>query len=226
MLLLACTTTSSTEITAEPPPSDQEQPAESEEEVPEPSWTVTWGPIPPELAQAMDGTTMHPECPVSMEELVLFEPAYWDFNGEAQSGHLVIAEKHAEDLATVFEKLFQARFPIRSIRPASEFGGDDDASMAADNTSAFNCRTVTGGTKYSEHSYGHAIDINPVENPYVRGETILPPEGEEFLIRDPNQPGLIVDGDVVTQAFDAIGWGWGGRWGSLKDYQHFSATGH
>lgn len=228
-LLLACTPADSvvvTDPTEAVPSEEEEEEAEEETEVPEPQWSVRWGPIPEDLADQMRGTTMHDGCPVPMEDLVLLQPAYWDFDDQPQVGRLVVAEKHAEDLAGVFEKLWEAKFVIRSMNPASDYGGSDDASMAADNTSAFNCRSVTGGNSWSEHSYGHAIDINPRENPYVKGSTVLPPEGAEFVIRDPNQPGLIVEGDVVTQAFDAIGWGWGGRWGSLKDYQHFSATGN
>ena len=101
---------------------------------------------------------------------------------------------------------------------------DDDASMAADNTSAFNCPAVTGGTGWSEHSYGRAVDVNPVENPYVRGTTVLPPAGAAFVDRHA-APGVILDGDVVVQAFAAHGWQWGGHWTSPKDYQHFSTTG-
>ena len=225
LLFLACASPEPEVVTG---PSDTlpEEETEEETEVPEPEWSVTWGPIPGGLAAEMQGTTMHDGCPVGMDELVLLEPAYWDFEGEAKLGRLVVAEAHVQDLAGVFEKLFEAKFAISSMRPASAFGGSDDASMAEDNTSAFNCRSVTGGSGWSEHSYGHAIDINPRENPYVKGGTVLPPEGAEYVIRDPNQPGLIVEGDIVTQAFDAIGWGWGGRWGSLKDYQHFSATGN
>ncbi len=227
-ILLACTVAPSEGVVAGP--SDQHPVEETEEpvetQVPEPEYTVSWGPIPEDLAAAMQGTSMHSGCPVPMEDLVLLEPAHWDFEGQVQTGRLVVAKAHAEDLAGVFNKLFDARFAIRSMRPVSEFGGSDDASMEADNTSAFNCRQVTGGSSWSEHSYGHAIDINPVENPYVKGGTVLPAAGKDYLIRDPNQAGLIVEGDAVTQAFDAIGWGWGGRWGSLKDYQHFSATGN
>jgi hypothetical protein len=103
------------------------------------------------------------------------------------------------------------------------YGGDDDASMAADNTSAFNCREITGGGAVSNHALGVAIDINPVENPYVRGGDVLPPAGAEYLDREDVRPGMIVEGDV-TAAFDAIGFDWGGRWRSLQDYQHFEAA--
>jgi hypothetical protein len=97
--------------------------------------------------------------------------------------------------------------------------------MSANNTSAFNCRTVTGGDSYSEHSYGRAIDINPLVNPYVKGSTVLPPEGSQYADRSLDAPGMIHSGDEVVTAFAARGWVWGGTWSSLKDYQHFSTTG-
>jgi hypothetical protein len=126
----------------------------------------------------------------------------------------------------VFGSLFRARFPIRRMVLVDVYQGDDDGSMAANNTSAFNCRPVTGGTAFSEHSYGWAIDINPVLNPYITsGGGVLPPEGERFADRTLDEPGMIHPGDVVVRAFASIGWRWGGSWSSIKDYQHFSATG-
>lgn len=126
----------------------------------------------------------------------------------------------------VFRRLFDERFPIESMRLVDEFGGDDDRSMSANNTSAFNCRPATGSTRWSEHAYGRAVDINPVQNPYVtRSGAVLPPAGDAHTRRDPATPGLITDGSVVVSAFADIGWTWGGHWSSGKDYQHFSATG-
>jgi hypothetical protein len=104
------------------------------------------------------------------------------------------------------------------------FGGSDDASMEANNTSAFNCRRTTGGTAWSQHSYGRAIDINPVQNPYVSGGTVLPEAGRAFLDRGNSRPGMIAPGDVVVRGFAAEGWGWGGTWTDPLDYQHFSSS--
>jgi hypothetical protein len=98
--------------------------------------------------------------------------------------------------------------------------------MAADNTSAFNCRSVTGHPGvWSEHSYGWAIDINPAENPYVAGHFVALPAGSRYADRGLDRPGMIHPGDVVVRAFGAAGWGWGGAWHSIQDYQHFSLTG-
>ena len=98
--------------------------------------------------------------------------------------------------------------------------------MAADNTSAFNCRyaVASGPRRWSVHAYGQAIDVNPVENPYVFGRRVLPPAGRWYLDRAASRPGMAVAGGALVQAFAAVGWGWGGRW-SPPDYQHFSATG-
>jgi hypothetical protein len=104
--------------------------------------------------------------------------------------------------------------------PIDAYGGDDDASMADDNTSAFNCREVTGGAGWSQHAYGLAIDINPLENPYVRGDEVLPPAGQEYLDRDDVRPGMIIEGDDVVRAFTFRGFEWGGNFRTLKDYQH------
>lgn len=179
-----------------------------------------------EAAAARMSASWRPGCPVELESLRLITLTHWGFDGDVHSGELVV---HADDAAAVvgvFEALFEQRFPIEQVRLVDEFGGDDDRSMAANNTSAFNCRLVTGSQSWSEHAYGRAIDINPVQNPFVtRSGAVLPPEGAAHTRRDPSIPGLITaDGPVVT-AFRAVGWEWGGDWSGGKDYQHFSATG-
>ena len=118
-------------------------------------------------------------------------------------------------------------FPIRQIQRIEAYGGDDDASMAADNTSAFNCRfaQAAGPKRWSEHAYGRAIDVNPVENPYVEGARVSPPSGRAFANRSRSRPGMAVTGGVLVRAFAARGWSWGGRWTGTPDYQHFSTSG-
>ena len=119
------------------------------------------------------------------------------------------------------------KFPwiMERIERVDAYGGDDDASMAANNTSAFNCRAVTGGSTLSQHSFGTALDINPVQNPYVNGGTVLPPSGSSYQDRSNYQPGMVLSGSIALEAFEDIGWIWGGNWSSLKDYQHFSVSG-
>ena len=171
------------------------------------------------------GVSWRVGCPVPVEDLRWVELSHWDDEGEATTGVLVVHAEHVDDVVTVFGRLFEARFPIRSMLPITVFGGDDDASMRANNSSAFNCRLIAGTDRWSQHAYGGAIDINPLVNPWVRGDHVDPPEGAVHVERDPDVPGLIVAGDVVTEAFAAIGWGWGGDWQNSQDYQHFSHDG-
>jgi len=163
-------------------------------------------------------------CPVAPADLRLVTVSTVDFAGRAGTGEIVVHADVAQQTADVFGALYAMRYPIARMEPVEAFGGSDDASMAADNTSAFNCRVTTGGTGFSEHSYGTAIDLNPIENPYVKGSTVLPEAGRAFVERTP-APGVVIAGDAVVQAFADQGFAWGGDWNSLKDYQHFSISG-
>jgi D-alanyl-D-alanine carboxypeptidase-like protein len=166
-----------------------------------------------------------PGCPVAPSQLRRLEVSYWDFSGRRRVGEIVVRSTAARDVLSVFRKLYAARFPLRRLRLVEAYRGSDDASMAADNTSGFNCRFVSGTRRWSQHAYGLAIDVNPVENPYVHGGRVEPPAGQRYLDRSRRRPGVIVSGHVVVRAFAAIGWRWGGYWTSSKDYQHFSASG-
>lgn len=163
-------------------------------------------------------------CPVPLADLRYLTLTYRGFDGADRTGELVVAASVADDVVAIFRKLYLDGYPIASMRLVDDFGGDDDASMAADNTSAFNCRPVTGGGGFSEHSYGTAIDVNPVQNPYLSGSTVLPPAGAQYVDR-PHEPGVIHDGDAVVAAFAAHGFSWGGDWTGPIDYQHFSVSG-
>jgi hypothetical protein len=168
----------------------------------------------------------HPGCPVPIDDLRLLTLGFWGFDGKAHTGELVLHRDVAAAALGVFEKLFAARFPIRRMQLVDDYGADDERSMEANNTSAFNCRPVTGGTSWSEHAYGRAIDINPIQNPYLTAAgTVLPPEGRAYADRSRRARGMIHPGDVVVRAFAAIGWVWAGTWENPKDYQHFSSTG-
>jgi hypothetical protein len=170
-------------------------------------------------------SSWRPGCPVAPEDLRLVTLTHWGFDGEVHRGELVIHEDQARAVKEVFRTLFKERFPIKRMQLVDVYGGDDDRSMAANNTSGFNCRTVEGSSSWSEHSYGRAIDINPIQNPAVRDGRVSPPAGARHLDRSRRARGLIRADDAVVRAFAAVGWGWGGYWTSLKDYQHFSATG-
>ena len=166
-----------------------------------------------------------PGCPVGPENLRIVRVRYWGFDGVRRTGALIVHHTVAHDVGRAFGRLYDARFQIKNITPVHSYRGSDALSMADNNTSAFNCRRVTNGTSWSEHSYGTAIDINPMQNPYVTSSgTILPPRAGAWVSR-PRVPGVIHGGDRVVQAFAEIGWSWGGHWTNPKDYQHFSRSG-
>lgn len=187
-------------------------------------------PVPPFTSSVSPVTaadlsaSWRPGCPVGPADLRSVAVGYVDPAGHPATGRLVVHADVAADVVAVFARLYAQRFPVTRMQPVEAYRGSDDASMAADNTSAFNCRATTGGSGFSEHSYGTAIDLNPVENPYVKGTTVLPSAGRAFLERRP-APGVVVAGDAVVQAFAEHGFSWGGDWSSLKDYQHFSVSG-
>ncbi len=166
-----------------------------------------------------------PGCPVGPAQLRLLRLTYWGFDGRQHVGVLVVRDRVAPDVVAVFRRLYAARFPIRKLRKVDAYRGSDDASMAADNTSAFNCRFVGGTRRWSQHAYGEAIDVNPVENPYVQGSRVSPPAGRRYLDRSRRRAGMAVSGGPLVRAFAVVGWQWGGRWAAAPDYQHFSTTG-
>lgn len=167
-------------------------------------------------------------CPVPLEDLRYLRLSYWDFAGHVRQGELVVAAKHAQAMVTVFRRLFAARFPIQRMELVSNFGGDDEKSMAANNSSGFNCRTVAGTARWSQHSFGAALDLNPVQNPYVTASGTSPTAGRAYAqpsTRRPGVRGLITADSLPVRVFRDAGWEWGGDWSSPKDYQHFSAAG-
>jgi D-alanyl-D-alanine carboxypeptidase len=178
-----------------------------------------------EMRRTMTGVSWHRGCPVPLRNLRLIRLTYIGFDGGSHRGQLIIHRRWTDEVVSVFRRLYRARFPIRRIRPVDRYDGDDRASMRHDNTSAFNCRYVAGTSTWSQHAYGRAIDVNPVENPYVEGSHVSPRRGEPYADRTPIRPGMIARRDVVWRAFRRIGWGWGGTWRSARDYQHFSANG-
>jgi hypothetical protein len=166
-------------------------------------------------------------CPVPPAQLRLVRVGYWGFDGRPRVGSLVVNRRVTDDAVEVFRRLYAARFPIRRMVPVSAYRGDDDASMAADNTSAFNCRAAVGSPtgSWSMHAYGLAIDVNPVENPYLLAGHARSTAGRRYLDRTRPRPGMAVAGGVLVRAFETRGWKWGGRWRGSPDYQHFSTTG-
>jgi hypothetical protein len=172
-------------------------------------------------------------CPVPPSKLRRIHINRLDYSRHVDRGSIVVHAGQVHAVVKVLEAVLAAGFPIRSLRPADHFyaGGrrtpteSDKAAMRAGNTSAFNCRPVTGNPyRVSQHSYGNAVDINTIENPYVTGSTVYPPGSRSYLDRSPYRRGMIVGGGVVANRFRALGWLWGARW-SHPDYQHFSSNG-
>jgi D-alanyl-D-alanine carboxypeptidase len=159
---------------------------------------------------------------VAPADLSMLQLSYWDFDGREQTGELIVNAAVAEEVTAIFRELHTKRFPIERMRPIEEYSGSDDRSMEANNTSAFNCRDVTGQPgKFSNHSWGRAIDLNPLTNPYVKGDKVLPPAGRAYLDRSKKYKGGIESGGFVVELFKKYGWAWGGDWKDRQDYQHF-----
>lgn len=179
------------------------------------------------LRQRMSGVSWRRGCPVGFDRLRLLTVSHWGFDGEVHRGRLVVNREEAKPMLGAMRTLFHLRYPIRQMRLVDAYGGDDHRSMAADNTSAFNCRFVAGSDGvWSEHAYGRALDLNPLENPYVtESGYVSPPAGAPYIDRSQQAKGLIHRSGPVVAAFAAAGWEWGGNWPWPKDYQHFSATG-
>ena len=172
-------------------------------------------------------SSWRPGCPVSPADLRRLELSYWGFDDRPHTGALVVHASEADNVIGIFKRLYDKRFPIRRMEPIDAYGGSDEASIAADNTSAFNCRNAVapGPPTWSQHAFGKAIDVNPVENPYILEGDVLPPAGKEFVDRRNVRPGMAVRGGELVAAFAEAGWSWGGVWAN-PDYQHFSAAGN
>jgi len=180
------------------------------------------GKVPPAVAERMRQSSWRPGCPVALADLAYLRLSHWGRDGAPHAGELIVHRELAAEVLEIFKTLFAQKFPIEKMRLIDEHGGDDDRSMADNNTSGFNCRPVLGKPEvFSKHSYGRAIDINPLWNPMVGGGTVMPPGGAGFAKRDRVLPGLLRKGDPAVRAFTGRGWTWGGDFTSMKDYQHF-----
>jgi D-alanyl-D-alanine carboxypeptidase len=191
--------------------------------------------LPAGLAAEMRGTTWHPGCPVPLDGLRLLHFNYWGFGGNVLRGPMVVNASVAEDVLWVFHQLYDARFRIKRVSLSTPFHPkafaqhrriDSNRSV----TASFNCRPVVTalgpGGDFSQHAYGLAVDINPLQNPYVTSDGFVRNRAAEpYTDRSRDLEGMIHEGDVVFRSFAAIGWEWGGNWSGDKDYMHFSLTG-
>jgi D-alanyl-D-alanine carboxypeptidase-like protein len=179
--------------------------------------------VPPAVRARMEGSSWRgddPRCP-RWAELAYLELDHVSFGGTAR-GELVVAAALAPGTAALFRRLWELGFPIRQLRLVDDFAASDEASMAADNSSAFNFRVIAGSEILSQHALGRAIDINPVENPWRQRERLVPGAGQAFADRGVIRPGMIVRPGPVVAAFDELGWEWGGDWRHSFDDHHIA----
>ena len=191
------------------------------------SSTVT--PIPKDMRKAMIGVSWHKGCPVSLGELRLITATHRTPDGGTATGQLIVHRDVAAMIdQMVLKRLYEIGYPIRQMKPVDAYGGDDWKSIDADNTSAFNCRAATGSSSWSNHAYGRAIDINPIENPWIENGRVFHKASRQYIDRTKRKSPLqILPNDPVVKIFAAATWGWGGAWtGGTLDTQHFSPSGH
>lgn len=178
-----------------------------------------------EIKERIDGKSYGKSCVLPYEELRYVRVLHWGFDGQTHTGELIVNKAIAEDVLAIFRELYQLQYPIERMVLVDDYGADDNLSMAANNSSAFNYRVIEGTKRISLHSFGRAIDINPLYNPYVHivdgARVVTPAEGAEYEDRSLNCPYYIRSGDVCYQAFIKRGFTWGGDWKNNKDYQHF-----
>lgn len=178
-------------------------------------------PIPKEVELRMRGRSLPDASKVDIDQLRYLTLPYYDFDGNIKKGEMVCNKIIAHDLLCIFRALFSHEYPINSIRLIDDFDADDEASMQANNTSCFNYRNRVGTSMLSRHAYGMAVDINPLQNPCVRGKRVRPSTAEEYADRSKDFEHKIDENDYCKEVFTSFGFKWGGRWNSTKDYQHF-----
>jgi len=183
---------------------------------------ATVAPVSADVAQR---STWAPGCPVKLTDLRYLTVSFRGFDGRAHTGELIVHRSVAADVVTVFRRLFAAGFPIERMHVTTVEERDAAPTGDGNNTSAFNCRSAVSTTSWSEHAYGKAIDVDPFQNPYVKGSLVLPELAGAYADRRALRPGMITPSGPVATAFRSVGWGWGGSWHSAKDFMHFSVNG-
>lgn len=179
-------------------------------------------PIPIDIADEMHGHSWREHCPVQINNLRLVKLRYWGYDGWVRDGSIIINKTLAPDLVKIFAVLFKHHFQFKTITPSFQIQDDYARFLLANSTMGFHCRFMVGrNNKFSLHSYGRAIDINPRQNPYQRKSLVIPPGSEKFLDRKQISKGMIAAQGIVVKTFKKYGWRWGGDWRTRKDYMHF-----
>lgn len=173
----------------------------------------------------IDGISYPEDCALSLDELRYVRVLHMGFDGLTHIGELIVNASIADDIIDIFYQLFTYEYPIEKMLLIDCYDGDDESSMADNNTSSFNYRFINNSTVLSNHSYGLAIDINPLYNPYIRetgnGSLVLPASGGVYTDRTQNCAYFISKEDLCYNLFTEKGFTWGGDWDTVKDYQHF-----
>lgn len=181
--------------------------------------------IPDDIFEKMQGKSYKEDCTVPREDLRYVHVLHMGFDGETKEGELVVNKAIADDVCDIFEKLYEADYPIEKIRLVDEYDADDEASMSDNNSSAFNFRFISHTTKISKHGLGMAVDINTLYNPYVKTvdgkRSVEPANASDYVDRSADFPYKIDHDDLCYQLFKEHGFSWGGDWQHSKDYQHF-----
>ncbi|HSO49504.1 MAG TPA: M15 family metallopeptidase [Acidimicrobiia bacterium] len=207
------------------PPELQDRQLETLDLLPPPAdetFLATIDPIPPDVLARSSWVA---ECPVTLDELSYLTITHYGFDGRFHTGEMIVNAAFADEVVGIFRKLHEARFPIEQMRVITKEEIDAHPTGDWNDTTSFVCRPAVGSSSWSQHAFGTGIDINPFHNPYLKGDLVLPELASAYTDREDVRPGMIVPGDVVTEAFAEIGWGWGGNWSSLKDWMHFSRSG-
>ena len=167
-------------------------------------YTSTVTPIPKDMRKAMTGVSWHKGCPASLAELRLITATHRTPDGGAATGQLIVHRDVAATVDMVLKRLWQINYPIERMEPVDRYGGDDWQSIEANNTSAFNCRAATGSSKWSNHAYGKAIDINPIQNPWIENGKVFHKASWKYVDRSKRRsPMMILPNDKVVRIFAA-----------------------
>lgn len=183
--------------------------------------------IPSSVKKRMMGKSYKKNKNISLSDLRYVKVMHYGYDGKIKQGEMVVNKKIAKKTVKIFYELYQRKYPIQKMKLIDNYGANDNKSMRANNTSAFNYRKISGSSNLSRHARGMAIDINPRINPWVKGKEVSPSNGKVYRQRNVKKckgkyrKNMIHKNDAVYKVFKKYGFTWGGEWKSYKDYQHF-----